>query len=173
MAEVERFDPASLMKSGERMSELFEVDGHAAVDAIRGDSSLAPAGPPYSIQVVPVHTFILQGISKDVKLSRGILVPSFASHWGVVTGDPGALTLYHLVFVPDSRPAQDERPDTIRGRRRAIQFNHTPWPPSGREPSGSERMTKVGETRYSHEDRIKIGIIFLPLSFFESTLLLF
>jgi hypothetical protein len=165
MAEVEGFDPARLMRSGERMSELFEVDGPAAVDAIRGEST--PSGPPYSIQVVPVHTFILQGISKDVKLSRGILVPSFASHWGVVTGDPGALTLYHLVFVPDARPTHDDNSDTLRGRRRAIQFNHTPWPPTGRDPGGNERMTKVGETRYSHQDMIKIGIISLPLSFFS------
>jgi hypothetical protein len=159
MAAQEPFDPAKLVGSGGRLSELLSVDGEAAINRVQEETADArPMSQAYSCQVVPVHTFILQGISKDVKLSKGILVPSFASHWGVVTGVPGALTLYHLVFVPDSRPPENDTSVTLRGKRRAIQFNHTPWPPTGRAASADYGcMTKVGETTYSHEDRIRLG----------------
>jgi hypothetical protein len=161
MANDEGIDTTQIMASGERLSRMFEVDGDATIDSVRReiDGGRQYPGGRVPVQVVPVHTFVLQDISKDVKLGRGILVPSFASHWGVVTGEPRSLTLYHLVFVPDSRPPQKENSDTIRGRRREINFNYIQWPPNGKEPSGSAaRMTKVGVTSYSHEDRVRIGI---------------
>jgi hypothetical protein len=161
MANKEGIDTTQIMASGEQLSRMFEVDGDATIDSVRReiDGGRQYPGGRVSVQVVPVHTFVLQDISKDVRLSRGILVPSFASHWGVVTGEPGSLTLYHLVFVPDTRPRQKENSDTIRGRRRQITFNCLQWPPNGKEPSGSAaRMTKVGVTSYLHEDRLRIGI---------------
>lgn len=88
--------------SGERLSEFLDVDVNAAVNVVTREVTQPPANSDhtvYPIRVVPVHTFILQGHSKDVRPSKGILIPSFASHWGVVVGETDALTLYHLPIV--------------------------------------------------------------------------
>ena len=144
---------------GERLSGLFDVDASTAISLVTGGTSQPPRhiDHAYPIQVVDVHTFILQGHSKDVRLSRGILVPSFASHWGVVAGVPDALTLYHLIFDPDAHVPDDAVTDTIRGKRRAVKFNHTSWEDYSKKYGGSGKITLVGETKCSHEERIKIG----------------
>jgi hypothetical protein len=170
MVEEETSESTRFLKWGERLSELFEVDKDAAINAVQGE---APEARPLEIQVVPVHTFILQGISKDVNLtpglSKGILVPSFASHWGVVTGEPGARTLYHLIFNPDVRMPGDGKSAPLRGKRRAVEFHHTQWPPSSGRYRGNDTTTKVGDTTYSHQDMIKIGttvLIIVPCHMF-------
>jgi hypothetical protein len=152
-------DPIQSIVPTERLSQLFDVDGNAIIDSVHREVDGGPQYPSDSVSVrlVPVHTFILQDISKDTKLSKGILVPSFASHWGVVTGELGFLTLYHLVFSGNVRPPQKNL-DTTRGPLRAVRFQHIDWPPEGRESKWHERMTKVGVTSLSHEDRVRIGI---------------
>jgi hypothetical protein len=128
-------NPIQPMASAARLSQLFGVDEDATIDSVRREIDVSPEYPGghVSVHIVPVHTFILQDISKDAKLSRGILVPSFASHWGVITGEPGSFTLYHLVFVPDTRVPQKDNSDTIKGRRREVKFNFIQWPPNGTE----------------------------------------
>ena len=169
MGDQEGFDSATLIGSGERLSELFDADTSAAMSLVTSETSQPPPHIAYAypIQVVPVHTFILQGHSKDVRLSKGILVPSFASHWGVVVGVTDALTLYHLVFDPDAEVPDDGMTDPIRGKRRAVKFHHIPWENNSKKHGGSGRIAQVGETRCSHEDRIKIGTFppFVLLSF--------
>jgi hypothetical protein len=154
----EACDHSEIMESGQRLTELFDVDENTVMDTMQDScSTTQPLNQAVSIQVmaVPVRTFVLQGYSKDVKLSKNILVPSFASHWGVVTGVPGAFTLYHLIFrsdVPDGGNS-----NTLRGKRRGVQFHHTQWPPASGGFSGTDTMTLVGKTQYSHEDRLSIG----------------
>ena len=169
MGDQEGFDSAEFIGSGERLSELFEVDASAIMSLVtRETSQPAPhIDHAYPIQVVPVHTFILQGHSKDVRLSKGILIPSFASHWGVIVGVTDALTLYHLVFDSDAPVPDDAMPDLIRGKRRVIKFHHIPWENNSTKYGGSGRIALVGKTKYSHEDRIKIGT-FPPFLFFNA-----
>jgi hypothetical protein len=165
MAE-EEFEPESPIQVqslvlAERLSRLFDVNGDAIIDSVHRE---VDGGPQYpggnvSVRLVPVHTFILQNFSKDTTLANGVSVPSFASHWGVVAGEPGFQTLYHLVLSNDQALLR-KNPDTIRGHRRAIEFNCVLWPPKGREQIGSNlRMTKVGVTSYSHQDMLIIGTI--------------
>jgi hypothetical protein len=159
MAEQESESAVQSLVPAERLSRLFDVDGDAIINAVHRDVDGGPQYPggAVSVRLVPVHTFILRDVCKDIKLTTGILVPSFASHWGVVTGEPGYLTLYHLVFSLDTGPPE-KNVDTIRGRRRAVEFNCIMWPPKGRAPtSGNLRITKVGVTSYSHQDMIRIG----------------
>jgi len=133
-------------------SRAFDVDDEDTTARVR---QIAPPlnGPRCPIQVIPVHTFILQGHSKDVRLRKAIVVPSFASHWGVVVGVPGARTLYHLVFDKDEDIASDARPDSIIGRRRAVKLDYSAWN-KDRDNAPTEY---VGDTQYSHEQRIEIG----------------
>ena len=80
----------------------------------------------YPIRVVPIRTFILQGHSKDAWLRMGVVVPSFASHGGVVVSVQDALTLYRSVF-DHSAPVPDEAtPDTVKGKIRRVKFHHVP-----------------------------------------------
>jgi hypothetical protein len=133
-------------------SRAFDVNDEAATARVR---QTAPPlnGPRCPIQVIPVHTFILQGHSKDVRLRNAIVVPSFASHWGVVVGFPGARTLYHLVFDKDEDIASDARPDSIIGKRRAVKLDYSSW----NKDRDNAPTAYVGDTRYSHEERIEIG----------------
>lgn len=162
MAEQESESTIQSMVPAERLSRLFEVDGDAIIDSVHREVDGGPQYPAgtVSVRLVPVYTFILRNISKDTNLGKGILVPSFASHWGIVTGEPGFQTLYHLVFSDNDVPPA-KNPDTIRGRHRAIEFNYVQWPPRRREPTGGNlRMIKVGVTSYSHQNMIIIGTVF-------------
>jgi hypothetical protein len=151
---------SSSIAPADQLSRLFDVDEEATIESVRKeiDSGRQYPGSHVSVRVVPVHTFILQDISKDFKLSKGILVPSFASHWGIVTGEPGHFTLYHLVFSRNPRLPQKDL-DTTRGPLRAVRFEYLDWPPEGRESKGHESMTKVGVTSRSHQDMVIIGIV--------------
>jgi len=156
MGDQNGFDAAEWIGSGERLSELFDVDANEATSQVaREITQPLQSDNQYRIQVVPVHTFVLQGHSKDVRLSKGILVPSFASHWGVVIGEPDALTLYHLVFDHDAQVPDEAIPDTIRGKIRTVKFHYMPWENNSNKYGG--RISPVGETKFSHEERIKIG----------------
>src|SRR5271168_615502 len=121
-------DSADLVRSGEHLSKFFDVDTTAATLRVSDEASASRQGEQsYPIRLVPVHTFILQGHSKDVPLSKGILVPSFASHWGVVVGVPDAFTLYHLVFRFDVNLPNDTINDSIKGKNKVVRFHHAPW----------------------------------------------
>lgn len=152
--------PDELRASTERLSAFFDVDASSIVSTTLGTSRhstpvLTNSTSP--VQLVKVHTFIIQGHSKDVRISRGYLVPTFASHWGVVVGDsPKEYTLYHLVFS-EGQTANDDIGKTYRGKWREVEFDHTRW----KERSGTDKaimMAEVGQTRYQHGDLIKIGI---------------
>lgn len=148
---------AQITAFGERFKAFFDVDPEPIIASVEVQTPKinAASGSSLPIQLVPVHTFIVQGHTKDVNLTRGILVPSFASHWGVVVGEQGAYELYHLVFQAGQQ-TNGGVGDSIRGPYREVEFNHTKWQPK-ENARGFTTITKVGETRYSHWDLIKIG----------------
>lgn len=133
-----------------RLSEYFDVDAAALIEETPQPS--LNHDNEYPVQLVPVHTFILQGHSKDIGLSRGILVPSFASHWGVVVGDPGEYMLYHLVFRDGQETRNDGTSDTIKGKLREVDFHYTQW----KNHEGAT-TTQVGQTRYTDRQLIIFG----------------
>ena len=144
-----------LEASGARLSEYFDVDATAALAVVIEETSqpsLIDHDNAYPIQLVPVHTFILQGHTKDIGLAKGILVPSFASHWGVVVGDPGEYMLYHLVFRDGQETRNDGTSDTIRGKFREVDFHYTQW-----KNHEAATTVQVGQTRYSDRQLIRIG----------------
>lgn len=147
-----------IITSAEKLSSWFEADASAIIETVTKEAPKPRPAPPeqmYQIQLVSVHTFIIQGHTKDVRLSKGILVPTFASHWGVVVGEPGEYVLYHLVFNEEEVTA-DEGTGTGRckGKHREVVFHYTKYT---HRPEKSHQLIKVGETKYSDRDLIKIG----------------
>jgi hypothetical protein len=159
-----------IFTSAEKLSSLFEADASAIIETVTKEAPRPrPTPAEYQIQLVSVHTFIVQGHTKDVRLSKGILVPTFASHWGVVVGDPGQYVLYHLVFSEEEEETgPDEGTGTSNSKRkhREVEFHYTKYKHRP-EKSGTNRLIKVGETKYSDRDLIKIGNV--PDTSFVST----
>jgi hypothetical protein len=146
---------AQLIASGNKLSGFFDVDETSIVTTIKNEfPQPSPTNENHPIQLVPVHTFVLHSPTKDVRLSRGILVPSFASHWGVVVGQPGEYLLYHLIFRPNQEPRKHGIGDSIRGNYREVKFHYIEWNDRGDEGN----MIRVGETRYSYLELIRIGM---------------
>jgi hypothetical protein len=148
-------EAAQLHAFGERFTAFFDVNANSVISTVSDSNpDQVPATPPYPIQVVPVHTFIVEGHTKDFRLTKGFMVPSFASHWGVVVGQPGAYTLYHLVFRRGQESGNNGMTDNIRGPFREVDFHFIQWK---EERSASGKKIEVGQTRYSHIELIKIG----------------
>ena len=138
----------------DRFTTFFDVDATSVIDTVQNTTN-QPTADSQSVNVIPVHTFVVGGHTKDIRLSDGILVPSFASHWGVVVGTTDAYTLYHLVF----RRGQDtgnnrSTGDSIRGKFREVDFHHTQWK---QERRPNDKIIEVGKTSYSHIELIQIG----------------
>ena len=149
-----------LIASSERLSTFFDIDATAIETILKDTPQPIITNSTCPVQLVKVHTFIIQGHTKDVRLNRAYLVPTFASHWGVVVGDsPSEYTLYHLVFNEGREAANDGKTNSYKGRHREVEFDHTRW----REHHDGYKvikLTEVGATRYSHRELIKIGKTF-------------
>jgi len=144
-----------LLASGKQLSKFFDVDGTSIINHI-SEAFPTPTSDAESnrVQLVPVRTFVLHA-SKDIRLSRGLLVPSFASHWGLVVGKEREYMLYHLVLNQHQQPRKER--DSLAGKYKEVEFHYTQW--NNREDMGT--MTEVGHTRYSYGEIIKIGMSFL------------
>lgn len=148
--------------SRNKLSSFFDVDATSIIETVTREAPkprpTSPTDQLSQIQLVSVHTFIVQGHIKAVHLTRGILVPTFASHWGVVVGDPGQYVLYHLVFSEEGETGQnDETTAGNKGKHREVEFHYTKYKHRP-EKSDTRRLVKVGETKYSDRDLMKIGI---------------
>jgi len=103
---------------------------------------------PSKVSLAPVHTYVHQ-ISKSPILGSqsGIVVPAFASHWGVIVDHPNGQMLYHLVFAP----VEDREVDSSKIDNGDIKFHVTkilkPLP----------NTKYVGTTRFSVEELDKLG----------------
>src|SRR5579859_4812189 len=142
----------------DRFTAFFDVDEKTVIATVNeqttaNEPTASRTTPQYPVNVIPVHTFIVGGHTKDMRMSEGILVPSFASHWGVVVGKPGAYTLYHLVFRRGQETANNgSTGDSIRGKFREVDFHHTQWREDARP---NTKITKVGQTSYGHIELIE------------------
>src|SRR2546430_6586083 len=118
---------SQLVASGERLSQFCVVDQTSIINHVTQtvpDPSSTSQNCP--VQLVPVHTFVLHAHTKDIRLGRGILVPSFASHWGVVVGTPPrAYTLSHLVLDMDEPQNRQPMKDSTRGKYREVRLHYT------------------------------------------------
>jgi hypothetical protein len=149
-----------LLASGNQLSNCFDVDETSIINHI-DEAFPTSAAESNRVQLVPVRTFVLHA-GKDIRLSRGILVPSFASHWGVVVGKEREYMLYHLVLIEHQQPARKGR-DTLAGKYKEVAFHWTQW---NREDKGT--MTEVGHTRFSYGEIIAIGMFSFLLSVSKS-----
>src|SRR5579862_9496537 len=128
----------------DRFTAFFAVDATSVIETVQNTSTNQRTADSQSVNLIPVHTFVVGGHTKDIRLSDSILVPSFASHWGVVVGPTDAHTLYHLVF----RRGQDtgdnrSTGDSIRGKFREVDFHHTQWK---KELKPNDKIIEVGKT---------------------------
>ena len=126
----------------------FDLD---EMDVIRELSSTLPESSGSTITSVhlsPVSTFIH---SAKGGFAFGYVVASIVKHWGVFVGD-SPKHLYHLVFQNQADARSDSNSESLIG---TVEFDSTYWPPSRSSPPST---MKVGETRYSHNELIKIGM---------------
>ena len=154
MENLDPFTPSDIERLAGELEGKFYVD---EADVIRKFSEIAPPSVPTVTAVHPVHlspvsTFI-QG-SKDGRF--GYIVSSIAKHWGVLVGDSEKF-LYHLVFEDQADAVSHANPNSLTGRVRAVKFSSTDWDPS-RDVSSS--ATKVGDTRYSPTELLRIGNVY-------------
>jgi hypothetical protein len=149
-----------LFASSERLATFFDIDATTIETAIKDAPQPIITDLTCPVQLVKVHTFIIQGHTKDVRLGRAYLVPTFASHWGVIVGDsPSEYTLYHLVFNERRQGVNDGNTTNYKGRHREVEFDHTRWR-EYHEGDKVIKLTEVGGTKYSHRELVKIGKTF-------------
>jgi hypothetical protein len=78
------------------MAHAFHVDRDSLIADVRrkhpefGDITSTPS----QLQIVPVRSYVNNTKTLSPGTFPGIVVPSFATHWGVAVED----TLYHLTF---------------------------------------------------------------------------
>jgi len=99
------------------------------------------------VALAPVYTYVHQLHKTPGAGSPSIVVPAFASHWGVVVGPPHRQYLYHLLFVDDvGREKQDS---TIQNEH--IRFHVV-------KRSDQKPLPNVGQTRYTLEQLDVLGM---------------
>ena len=144
---METFTPPELEGFADDLEQGFHVDKDDVLEKLPARPSIS-VSTPMPVHLSPVSTFI-----HGAKVGRlGYVVSSMAKHWGVIVGDQ-VKTLYHLVFVDGRDAISDPNPDSLTGRTRAVQLDAAYWNPSRPLPP----MEHVGDTRFSHEQLIKIG----------------
>ena len=80
---------------------LTDQEMEAVVERVV-DSAPSRTGTPTGIALVPVHTYVHQVTKASIPgTSPSIVVPAFASHWGIVVGEANDQKLFHLLFVDD------------------------------------------------------------------------
>jgi hypothetical protein len=125
--------------------EIGDVKSASLVDKIKRDHCL-PLSRERPVRMAEVKTYVHQA---DKTFPGFAMItpalPPFASHWGVVVGDPNDVaTLYHLVLKTDD------------DGNRAVLFVPTAVTPESHWIQFGT-MKDVGFTEYDHEDRIRIG----------------
>lgn len=127
---------------------ILEIDNTKSINLI--DKIKRDHYPPLSrerpVRMAEVKTYVHQA---DKTFPGFAMItpalPPFASHWGVVIGDPNDVAiLYHLVLKIDDHGD------------RVVDFNSTTIKPDSHWIRFGT-MKDVGFTEYDHEDRIRIG----------------
>jgi hypothetical protein len=154
MSNPDPIDHAAARGLAEQLADTFEVDPDSILEDTRRrvDPQISASGIAGSeVRLFPVSTFILR--SKDTSPALGYVVSSIGAHWGVLVGEGNSRFLYHLVFRYRNDATSDAKPDSITGRSRPIKFNAILWD----DPEDKSVSRKVGRTRYSTDELVKIG----------------
>jgi len=132
-----------------RMTKLTPITADEVLARIAKDLPQAPAegSRKHDLQLRPVKSYVADGKTFESSRFSGVVVPAFATHWGVVVGE----TLYHLSFK--NRDDRELELGDLCRNGKPIKFGFTPWEPG----TESEELPFVGETKYSHEDLHTIG----------------
>src|SRR5271154_3958051 len=101
--------------------QLTDEEMEAMVERVVESGPSRP-GTPIGVVLVPVQTYVHQVAKAQIPgTSPSIVVPAFASHWGIVVGEADHQKLFHLLFVDD---AEYEGPgSTVENRN--IRFHVT------------------------------------------------
>lgn len=105
-------------------------------------------GEPSGVTLAPVHTYVHQVEKEPIPwASSTIVIPPFASHWGIIVGAPKNQKLFHLIFVPSIEG--EVRNSTVENE--SIRFHvsklYKPLP----------NAKYIGETRYSNDELEQLG----------------
>ena len=112
------------------------------------DSVEVGTNSPAGVAFVPVHTYVHQlGKTATAWGSSTIVVPPFASHWGIVVGPPESQTLFHLLFVEGLR--EEAENSTVENKH--IRFHYSGL----HQPLANTKY--VGQTRYNTDELVAIG----------------
>jgi len=141
---------ASLQKKLQEHQEMNITDEEAdAVVRRVVDSVGVGTGRCTEVALVPVYTYVHQ-LNKTPKAgSPSIVVPAFASHWGVIVGRPQHQYLYHLLFV--DHVGRETEDSTIGNEH--IRFHVVKRSDDKPLPN----MKHVGQTRYTLEQLDVLG----------------
>src|SRR5947207_8615642 len=129
-----------------RMADSFQTDREQVITEFRRRKPKLEESSPRPIRLAPVRTYVGDGKTLSFGSFPGVVVPPFATHWGVLIGR----TLYHLTFRDDD-DARIEFNDCM-GKGKPIQFTITLS-----SPEKVEKSPVVGETKYDHETLVAIG----------------
>ena len=125
---------------------MTDEEANLAVRRV-GDAAGDGRNPPTEVAMSPVHTYVHQ-LDKTPKVwSSSIVVPPFASHWGIVVGPPENQRLFHLLFVDDVGRAAES--STVENRQ--IRFHDQ----SLERPMAN--TNHVGQTRYNTDQLVALG----------------
>jgi hypothetical protein len=125
--------------------EISDIKSASIVNKIK-QNHCQPLSSELSVGMAEVKTYVHQAEKNFPRFAMITpALPPFASHWGIVVGDPrDVATLYHLVLRTDDdgNRVVDFVPTAVKPDSHWIRFG---------------TMKEVGFTKYSHEDRIRIG----------------
>lgn len=130
----------------QQMGPLLQADRRQVVADVQRLYPDLEASSSRSIRIAPVRTYVGDTKTLSSNTFPGVVVPAFASHWGVVVGS----LLYHLTFREHAN-AQLATSDFAR-EGKPIQFSVT----LATEDKIMQSQI-VGETKYDSEGLIKIG----------------
>ena len=112
MADTGPIDSTELGRLTEQLATSFDMNESSVIEQFSADAPMATLGSP--VRLSPVSTFVLSG--KDDRSSYGYVVSSIASHWGVIVGEPGEASLYHLIFQNRRDIPSNAKPDSLTGK---------------------------------------------------------
>jgi hypothetical protein len=116
---------------------------------VRG-SETAPSrvATPLDIALVPVHTYMHQVMEAPIPgTSSSIIVPAFASHWGIVVGEADNQKVFHLLFIYDAEV--DASDSTVENQNIRLQVTNLYKP--------LQNAKHVDHTHYSNGEREALG----------------
>lgn len=131
----------------QKMTNIFTVDREDLISQVQNlVPDLAESSSIRSFKIAPVKSYF--GDIKTLSSGdfRGIIVPSFATHWGVVVEN----TLYHLTFRNPDHAGIDLCDFARHGK--PIKFTATVC-----DPGVFDNYSIIGSTKHDHETRVNIG----------------